>query len=89
MQLNPHAVPLHVAVAFAGGMQGLHEVPHELVLLLLTHASPQRWKPGLQVNPHAVPSHVAVALAGGAHGAQLFPQVFTLLFGAHAPPHAW
>jgi hypothetical protein len=37
---NPHDVPSHVAVAFAGGEHAVHEVPHDIVLALLAHCMP-------------------------------------------------
>jgi len=37
--VNPQDTPSHVAVEFAGGAHGAHDdVPHELVLVLSTHA---------------------------------------------------
>ncbi len=42
LQTKPHEVPLHVAVALAGAVHGEQELPHELVLLLLSQAPPQR-----------------------------------------------
>jgi hypothetical protein len=41
MQANPHAVPSHVAVEFAGAEQGVQLVPHVSVLSSLTHVPPQ------------------------------------------------
>jgi len=38
LQTKPQAVPLQVAVAFAGAVQGVQEEPQLAVLLLLTHA---------------------------------------------------
>jgi hypothetical protein len=43
LQLKPHDEPLQVAVAFAGGVHGVQELPHELVLPLLEHAAPHAW----------------------------------------------
>jgi len=42
LQLNPHDVPSHVGVAFAGGVQGVQNVPHVEVLLFGAHALPHR-----------------------------------------------
>ena len=42
LQLNPHDVPSHVAVAFAGGVQGVQNVPHVEVLSFGAHALPHR-----------------------------------------------
>jgi hypothetical protein len=65
LQLYPHAVPLHVALAFAGIEQAVHDdVPQVAVLLLLTHRPAQLWKPALQVNPHVPAEQVAVPFAG-------------------------
>ena len=42
-QVNPHAVPSHVDVPFAGGVQAVHDVvPQLLTLALATHAVPHR-----------------------------------------------
>jgi hypothetical protein len=42
LQLNPHDVPLQVAVAFAGGAaQAVHDEPQVLTLLLLAQLVPQ------------------------------------------------
>ncbi len=43
MHVNPQDTPSHVAVEFAGGEHGVHEVPHELTLVSLTHAPLQLW----------------------------------------------
>jgi hypothetical protein len=43
LQLNPQVVPSQVAVAFAGGMQGVQADPHALTLLFAAHAPPHRW----------------------------------------------
>jgi len=92
LQANPHAVPSHVEVAFAGGAgHATHElVPQLAVLLLLTHTPAQRWKPALHVKPQETPLHVAVAFAGGAHGTQeLVPQLLVLLLLTQTPPQLW
>ena len=40
-QVNPQTIPLHVAVALGGGAHAVQDVvPHELVLVLLTHDAP-------------------------------------------------
>jgi hypothetical protein len=41
LQVNPHEVPLHVAVALAGVGQGEQAVPHVATAELLTHDPPQ------------------------------------------------
>lgn len=44
LQTKSHAVPLHMAVAPAGGTQGVHAVvPQELTLLLLAQVLPHLW----------------------------------------------
>jgi hypothetical protein len=43
LHVNPQLVPLHVAEAFAGGEQGVHEAPQVAVLLLLAQLLPQVW----------------------------------------------
>jgi len=41
--VNPHIVPSQVAAAFAGGMQAVHDVVPQLLMLVLdTQAVPQR-----------------------------------------------
>src|SRR5262249_11263381 len=39
-QTNPHDAPSHVAIAFGGVAQGVHEEPHDCGLPLPTHALP-------------------------------------------------
>jgi hypothetical protein len=41
LQVNPHDVPSHVAVAFAGIVHAEHALPHVAGLVLLTHAPAQ------------------------------------------------
>jgi hypothetical protein len=41
LQVNPHVVPLHVAMAFAGGTQGEHDVPQLLTPPFDAHVEPQ------------------------------------------------
>jgi hypothetical protein len=41
LQVNPHDVPLHVAVAFAGAVHAVHELPQLLGDVLSAHAPPQ------------------------------------------------
>jgi hypothetical protein len=43
LHVNPHEVPSHVAVAFAGGAHGAHDAPQLATLALSTHASPHPW----------------------------------------------
>jgi hypothetical protein len=44
LQVKPHEVPLHVAVALAGGVHAVQlEVPQELTSELLAQAPEQRW----------------------------------------------
>jgi hypothetical protein len=43
LQVKPQAVPLQVAVAFAGGVQAVQEEPQLLMLLLLAQLFPQAW----------------------------------------------
>jgi hypothetical protein len=48
LQLNPQLVPSHVAVAFAGGVQGWQELgpmPQVLTEVLLAQVPPQPWVP--------------------------------------------
>jgi len=40
LHVKPQDTPSHVAVELAGGVQGVHEAPHEFVLVLLEHAAP-------------------------------------------------
>lgn len=88
--MKSHDTPLQVAVAFAGGVHGLHEVaPHELVELLSTHWVPHLWKPGLQTKSHAMPVQIAVELGGGVHGVQLEPQLAIWLLSLHSLPQRW
>jgi hypothetical protein len=80
---------LHVAVAFAGGTQGVHEVPHDAVLRLSEQTPLQLWLVALQAYPQAVPLHVAVALTGGTQGVHDEPQVSTESLLAQRAPQRW
>jgi hypothetical protein len=45
-QVNPQAVPLQIAVEFAGGTQAVHEVVPQLFMLPFdTQKPPQSWYP--------------------------------------------
>jgi hypothetical protein len=86
LHANPHDVPSHVGVAFAGALHAVHDVnPQLLMLLFSTHAEPHRCAPGLHVEPQLVPLHVAVALAGVGQGVHDGPQELGLLFGWQVP----
>jgi hypothetical protein len=91
LHVKPQLVPSHVAVAFAGGTQAVHEeVPQLAVLELDAHAAPQAWKPVAQVKPQLVPSQVEVELAGGVHGMHAIrPHELTLVLDAQIAPHGW
>lgn len=90
MHVKSHAPAEQIAVAFAGGEQGMHEAPHDETLVLSAHSAPHTWNPALQAKPHAVPLQVAVPFAGAEHGEQaIVPQLFTLLLLEHAPAHTW
>jgi hypothetical protein len=58
---------------FEGGAgHAVHEAPHELTLVLATHApvpAGQRWNPSLHAVPHALAVHTACAFGsdGAAH----------------------
>jgi hypothetical protein len=53
LQVKPQVLPSQVAVPFAGAPQGVHDVPHEAVLLLETQPpSLHMWKPEKQVATH-------------------------------------
>ena len=41
LQVNPHAPALQVAVAFAGGVHGVQDVPQVLTLVLEAQVLPQ------------------------------------------------
>jgi hypothetical protein len=88
LHVNPQLVPSHVALPFAGTLQGVQSEPQFATLPFDTHAPPQSWNPVLHVWPQLVPSQVAVAFAGGEHGVHEDPQVLTLLSLTHTPPHA-
>lgn len=88
-QVNPHWVPLQVAVALGGAGHAVHEVVPQLAVLVFDEQVPlQLWKPLLQVKPHWAPSQVAVELAGGVHAVQdVVPQLLMLVLETHAVPH--
>jgi hypothetical protein len=67
LQLIPQLVPSHVATPLAGTAHAVHELPQFAVLVLLTHAPAQLWKPALQEMPHTPAVHVAEPLAGTVH----------------------
>ena len=87
MQVKSQLKPLQVAVALAGGAQGVHEFePHEFTLVLETHCVPHLWKPVLHTKSHARPEQIATEFGGGAQGVQLVPQVAMSVSLLHAPP---
>jgi hypothetical protein len=87
---RPHFEPSQVAEAFAPVGHGEHdEVPHELTLLLSTHASPQRWNPDRQVKSQVVPSQVALPFACGSQGLHEAPQLAVSLLGTQLPLQLW
>ena len=45
LHVNPHSVPLHLAVAFAGAVHGVQLSPHDDTLSLRTHSLLQSWVP--------------------------------------------
>ena len=78
MQATPHAVPLHVAVPFAGAGHAVHDVAPQLVTALFdTQAVPQRWKPAAQLVPQRPAVQVATEPAGAGHTVPHAPQWFT------------
>jgi hypothetical protein len=91
LQVNPHEVPLHVAVALATAGHATQLVPHEFTEALLAHEFvPHSWKPLSQVNPQLVPLHVAVEFAGGEHAThEVVPQLLTDALLAHVPLQSW
>jgi hypothetical protein len=82
-------VPSQVAAALGGTLQGVHEAPHESVLVLLEHAPPHRWKPLLQLKPHVPDVHVVVLFGTEGQGVQEVPQLAMLMSLAHVPLHRW
>jgi len=40
LHVNPHDTPSHVAVEFAGGAHGVHDAPHDAVLVFSAHDAP-------------------------------------------------
>jgi hypothetical protein len=91
LHVNPQAVPLHEAVAFAGIGHGVHEVPHVAVLALEEQVAPsQVWKFVLQAMPQLVPSQVDEPFAGTAQGVHELPHVAVLvLFEQLVPSQLW
>ena len=101
LQARTHVpAALQVTVPFAGAVQTVQLLPHELgsVLPLITHAAvapaPHRWYPVVQLMPQAngVPLQVADPFAGagqGVHAAvvDVVPHDITLLLSAHVIPH--
>jgi hypothetical protein len=43
LHVKPQEVPSHVAVAFSGGTQGVHEPPHVSMLVSSPQALPHAW----------------------------------------------
>jgi hypothetical protein len=89
LHTNPQLTPSQVAVALAGGEQGVQLVPHASVDVFDGHELPQRWWPALHTKSQDTPSQVAVALAGGTQGVQRVPQESTELLGLHSLPQWW
>jgi hypothetical protein len=83
LQLMPQAVPLHVAMPFVGAGQEVHDVPHELMDVLLEHVVPQRCVPAGQA--HADPWHVIPPLHWLLHAPQLFGSLVMSTHSALAP----
>ena len=52
LQVNPHAVPSHVAVPFIGVEHAMHDVPHELGLVSGWQVPLQSWLPLGQTPEH-------------------------------------
>jgi hypothetical protein len=88
-QVDPHEVPLHVAVEFGGVGQGTHDDPHAFTSVFARQPAPHRWKPESQLKSHAAAEHVAVAFAGAEQGVHDDPHEFTSAFDTHAAPHRW
>jgi hypothetical protein len=76
LHTKSHDVPLHVAVAFAGVGQAVHDEPQVATLPSETHAPPQTWEPGLQVTPHWKPAHDATPPVGAGQTTLQSPQWF-------------
>lgn len=74
---------MHVALAFAGMGQGVHDPPHVAVEPLAAHTAPHAWKPALHVNPHAPFVHVASPFAGAGQGVHAVPHDVTASLGRH------
>lgn len=87
--MNPHELPLHVAIELAGTGHGEHSDPHDVTELFVTHTPPHWWKPATHIEPHIVPSHVATEFGGTGHGEHDVPHEFTLVLLTHAPPQRW
>jgi hypothetical protein len=87
-QWNPHAVPSHVAVAWAGCGHGVHALPQLATSALESHAAPQVWKPGLQTKPHTPPAQSALPLATAGHGVHMGPHADAESSGTHVLPQA-
>ena len=97
LQAGTQAVPLHVTVPFAGGVQVAHAAPQALTVSLDTQvgvaAVPRRQKPGvlqttrqLSVPGFATLSHAAMPLAGGAaHAVHEAPHELTLVLATQVP----
>lgn len=88
LHVKSHAVPLQVAVAFAGGAHGVHDAPQVAMLELLAHAPEHTWKFVLHAMPQVVPLHVAEPLAGVPQGVHAAPHVSGSLLLTHTFPQA-
>ncbi|PZR11985.1 MAG: hypothetical protein DI536_16810 [Archangium gephyra] len=88
LHVKSQLAPLHVAVPFAGGLHGVHELPQELIEVFDAHAAPHAWKPALHEMPQLVPLQVELPLLGTEHAVHaLVPHELTELFDTHALPH--
>ncbi len=88
MHLKPQLTPSHVAVAFAGGVHGVHEAPHVAGLELLTHVLLQAWSPALHENLQAPLSQRTCPFATAAQAFVQLPQwLGEVARSAHWLPH--
>lgn len=78
---------VHVATAFAGTAQGVHDEPQVAGALELTQVEPHAWKPPLHANVQLEWVQLVLPLATAVHELEQLPQWFgALVRSTHCLP---
>jgi hypothetical protein len=89
LHVKSQLAPSQVAVAFAGAVQGVHELPQLAIDVFERHWPEQSWKPLLHATPQLVPSQVAVPSGGAWHTWHVGPQLEVEVVERHCPFQNW